>query len=435
MKKIYGVTLLTGVLMLPTSPKTAIAQTYDEQGYLAQQTSSDIKELGKYLLNLGSYLGYNLKQAMPAPYSQLLSLNSIQLNQRYLLTTLLGAIPVNSTSAALSLFVPTTMSQYQALNAFRNYVFQTQSYSDPSTEHQGKISVSNLIDQQTYQSDPVSQSILNILGTPNYTYCMSHSGTQWDKACKLLYSQQVSNNVMGALPKPQEYFSYTYNQPVLPELNSNALLGPLVYSTQIADPSGTTPGQQTQKQGLTAQNQAQAAANFIRYAAYLVEPISLPTQQNYTNLYNQATNLTGKTSMSDQKKAQGVLSNYVNSLRIYAAQSSVSLSNLYYILSKRMPQGQGATQTSQAMSEFVMATWRIYNPGHENDKQWLNEINQASNATVQKEIAALLSEINYQLYLTRQQQERLLLTESILLLQNSRAGKPYNELATSTPSN
>lgn len=420
--------LLTSVLMMPTSPITAAAQTYDEQSYLAQQTSDDLRELGKYLLNLGSYLGYNLKQAMPTPYSNLLSMDSIQLNQRYLLTTLLGAIPVNSVSATLSIFVPTTMSQYQALNAFTNYSFKTQPYNTPTTENQGKISVSNLIDQQTYQTDPVSQSILNILATPNYTYCMSHSGTQWDKTCKLLYNQQVSNNVVGELPKPQEYFSYSYNQALLPELNSNALLGPLVYSTQTAAPTGSTTDQNSQKKGLAAQNQAQAAANFIRYAAYLVEPIALPTQQNYSSLYNQATNLSGKTSVADQKKAQSALSKYLNSLRIYAAQSSVSFSNLYYILSKRMPQDQGSTHTSQAMSEFVMATWRIYNPGHPNDKQWLNEINHASTATVQKEIAALLSEINYQLYLTRQQQERLLLTESILLLQNARSGKPYGEI-------
>jgi intracellular multiplication protein IcmX len=120
------------------------------------------------------------------------------------------------------------------------------------------------------------------------------------------------------------------------------------------------------------------------------------------------------------------LANYFTSLRIYAAQSSVGMSNLYYILSKRMPQNQtGSNATSEALSEFTMATWRLYNPTEKNaDNQWRAQINQASSATVQKEIAILLAEINYQLYLNRQQEERLLLTNTILLMQNARASQP-----------
>lgn len=43
----------------------------------------------------------------------------------------------------------------------------------------------------------------------------------------------------------------------------------------------------------------------------------------------------------------------------------------------------------------------------------------ASPGTIQKEQLSLLAEINYQLYLNRQMQERILLTNSILLLQNA----------------
>jgi intracellular multiplication protein IcmX len=74
-----------------------------------------------------------------------------------------------------------------------------------------------------------------------------------------------------------------------------------------------------------------------------------------------------------------------------------------------------------------MATWRLYNPSSSSTgstTQWVDQINTASSATVQKEIAVLLSEINYQMYLTRQQEERLLLTNSLQLIQSMIASKP-----------
>jgi intracellular multiplication protein IcmX len=108
---------------------------------------------------------------------------------------------------------------------------------------------------------------------------------------------------------------------------------------------------------------------------------------------------------------------------------SVSFSNLYYILSKRMPQitpnNTSTTPTSQALSEFNMATWRLVRlDKKDNSPVWMQKINGASSATIQKEMAVLLAEINYQLYLNRQQEERLLLTNTMLLIQNARSGQP-----------
>ena len=70
-----------------------------------------------------------------------------------------------------------------------------------------------------------------------------------------------------------------------------------------------------------------------------------------------------------------------------------------------------------------MATRRIYNP-EKNGEQWIDQINKASPTTVEKEMALLLAEINYQLYLNRQQDERLLLTNSLLLIQSLTQNKP-----------
>lgn len=155
-------------------------------------------------------------------------------------------------------------------------------------------------------------------------------------------------------------------------------------------------------------------------------------------------------------QAQQTLAKYLASLRAYAAQNSVGISNLYFIMSKRMPQtapsgGQtGSTSsgpTSQALTEFNMATWRLYNTtstggtsaataaaasgtggtGEPGNTPWINSLNNAPPATVEKEIAILLAEINYQLYLDRQVHERLLMTNSILLLQSVRTGAPSTD--------
>ena len=136
-------------------------------------------------------------------------------------------------------------------------------------------------------------------------------------------------------------------------------------------------------------------------------------------------------SRASKEAALAELDKYFASVREYAAKSSVAVGNLYYILSKRIPQTPSqnepsANATSQALSEMSMATRRMYDPEAVSAEkpQWLAQINTASPATVQKEMAILLAEINYQLYLNRQQEERLLLTNSLLLIQSLKQGMP-----------
>ena len=98
------------------------------------------------------------------------------------------------------------------------------------------------------------------------------------------------------------------------------------------------------------------------------------------------------------------------------------MQNIYEILARRIPipDRTGSPPSSQALNEFIMATYRLFTPNQltPGASSWQNKINSASSTTVQKETALLLSEINYQLYLMRQQQERLVLTNSVLLISN-----------------
>lgn len=420
--KAFSRLVLIGLSCFTVMP--ALSQTTSSSAYYAKENSQHLKKVVEYLKNLGGYLGYDITKKGSKPNQELLASSFLQLTQSYAFNTLLGATPVNAFSTAFSMLFPQEAESYQPLNAFANYTFASQPYANPDSQ-QGKVSVTPLIDQQSYQSDPVSQAVLNILSTPDKSYCISYDGTRWNKNCALLYQTKVMSNVLGPLPKADEYFSYKFNQQFIPQLNSNALIAPFLYSLSSPDETGAAGGGfGREEKRLSAQNQAQAAQNFIRYAANLVTPTPLPNQREYSRLYKQA-----KTADSeiDRKNAEAALVEYLTSLQVYAAQSSVALGNLYYILSKRMPQNQSADttkNTSQALSEFTMATWRLYNPEGQANKQWINQLNQASPASVQKEMATLLAEINYQMYLSRQQNERLLLTNSILLLQNAKSMQP-----------
>ncbi|TAL59329.1 MAG: type IV secretion protein IcmX, partial [Legionella sp.] len=388
---------------------TATAADLVENQYNPSANSGSSETLSKYVLNLGLYLGFDLTQAPPKENSlsqELTDKLAILLAQNYVYYSSLGAIPVDAMSEALSQFVPNN-SPGASINKFANATFKYQNYQSPAGEGATNFSVSILMDQQTYQNDPVSQAVLNILGTPDYTVCMDYNGTNFVKDCNFLYQNKVMANVIGALPNREQFYSYDYNQKIIGQLNSNSLLGPLLYSTDAA-PVGAGSETPKQKSGLAAENQIQQAANFVRYASGAVAPITLPKLKAYDTLYNQAVpadNKPNATPTAEQLKAQGILSHYFTSLRVYAAQSSVGISNLYYLFSKRLPQNpsgeESATITSQAMSEFNMATWRLFKPGKDGE-QWVDRINKASPGTVEKEIATLLAEINYQMYLDRQ---------------------------------
>ena len=402
-----------------------------------QQNSANSQTLVQYLQNLGGFMGYDLTQSPTANNQtisqQLLNISTTQLTESYVFNTFFGALPVNAISTAFSQFVPTGAPGANYINALANLTYKQ--YSSPSSPSgaasgsQAGVSVNPLIDQETFQQDPVSQAVLNILGTPDYSYCMNYDQSAAIPSCKLLYQNLVMSNVLGTIPTPTQFYTYQYNQEIIGQLNSNSLMGPLQYSNESAQQGTGSPTPSSQNPGLVAQTQVDEAANFVRYASGSVAPGTLPQQNAYTILYNQAVPPEGSTNVSptQQLQAQNTLTNYFANLRIFAAQSSVGVGNLYYILSKRLPQNQGGTKsilTSQAQSEFNMATWRLYNPDQSPNKQWITQLNGASSATVQKEIATLLAEINYQMYLDRQLQERLLLTNSIMLIQNTRSGQP-----------
>jgi intracellular multiplication protein IcmX len=431
--KVFSRLLLSCFLFSVTA--VALASAGANQGDQGATTQSN-EELPAFLLNLGGYLGYDLKtnvtELKVAPATEItrtfLNLPPMQVIANYLFNTYAGALLVNTAAPQEGTqFGPSNLPVLTAINAFANYTFTTTPpFNTPSNE---QVSVSQEVDQPPYQADPVSQIIKNILVTPDGSYCLNPEGTALLDNCPYLDANQMMIRAVGDLPGPEEFFSSKYIQPFLSELNSNSLLSPLLYNTSpIATPPPSR-GQQTTNEGLRARSQAQQAANFIRYVLGTMAPLRLPNRNEYEQVYIKAKNQTGLS----QRQAQAILAAYFTNLRSYIAQNSVAMGNLYSMLSKRLPQSQGTSgaaqqQNSQALSEFTMATRRLFNPDQSENTQWLTQINQASAATIQKEMVALLAEINYQLYLSRQQQERILLTNTMLLIQHARSNPPLPTL-------
>lgn len=457
---------------------SAIQQLTAQTEGMKQEEAKLLETLIKYVKNMGRYFGYDFKNyctsggicnsAEGDNFTNLLVDPAIAYtNQINMISTFLGALlpaspkqgsqPEGTPSFQL---VPSTAGNHtNYLNALANQSFTSQQtpFSNPSST--GALSVSAQIDQQPYQSDPVSQSILNILSTPDASFCLNTSTGVYNSPCytgqnnsiqfgggPVLSEFQVMLNAIGSFPESGRgypapgYFALgASNATLIPQLSSDSLLGPLMFnnSAQSSGGSSENPSANSGK-GLTAANQIQQAANFIRYASGAVAPLPLPKYTEYSKLFEQAIADTTKSKTvtpAMKAQAQGTIANYLTNLRVYAAQVSVGVGNLYAMLSQRMPQaaplsGNAKTQTSQALSEFMMATWRLQSsPPSENNQGtpiWFNQINQASSASVQKEIALLLAEINYQMYLTRVQQERMLLTNSLLLIQTARNNAQQN---------
>lgn len=442
--------------------------------YASAQNLDTMKDIKKYLGNLGKYLGYNITEnycpgdkgctpyynqghlTEPEVKSALLETGNIGEAQFSLYSSYLGTLLGGSDSQTANPIVPGTES---IINSWSG-----QTYPSYASQSSDKVSVSGILDQQTFQADPVSQSILNMMSTPNYSYCVysENSGQGYGAqktSCNLLFREKVLYGVVGELPNGKDVFSPDYNLSLISQLNSDVLLMPLLYTNKPSSQPQQGNNQTTaaSASGLTALTQAQKAANFIRYASGLVNPIDLPSQSTYEDLvgtalnYKEIKNLTPQ-EQQQQLAAQSILSEYLTKLRVYTAQTSVGISNLYSILSKRLPQpaqenpmknADGTSNSSltskatgsqndssEALNEFIMASWRLFdsNKKSDGDGQWLSKINKGSSASVEKEIAVLLAEINYQLYLTRQQNERMLLTQSVMLLQSARSALPSPQL-------
>ena len=271
---------------------TPVPVTPVPTGRFTGEAQDSLSNLSTYLLNLGEYFGYDLTaycqsggpctptpNGAVAPYSNdLLDPNATYAVQLNSFNTYLGAIigGGSQNTTAYNPIIPTSSTNnYSLIDTLAGQTYSNSSYSTPNSKT--SISVSSLIDQQSYQPDPVSQAVLNIIATPNYTFCQKNNSQNFIPNCPILFRELIMSNVIGTLQGTETAFSADSNQSLVPQLNADTLLSPLLYSTTPLTTTSSSSSDTTTNgnPGLTAMTQAQQAANFIRYVISEVNPLSL----------------------------------------------------------------------------------------------------------------------------------------------------------------
>ena len=441
MKRILLSSALSIALVSPSFADNGSPGTYNPY---AESSYTALENIQNYLLNLGSYFGFDLTQTptkadpnytLELMYYQAMAKGSSATNPYFMYPglSIIGRAAATALNAAYPSFTSSPTDFF--INGYASYtggsdngaqnVYGVSQYNTNSTSN---ISVSPLIDQKAtgYQSDPTTQALQNIFYTPDTSVCEAtdDKGNNLGLCPSVISQYKVMENVTGTnqqnmsqySPLTTIFSSQSYFNQIIPQLNVTNLLSPLQYSTSSSsDPQTGTPTTNSTQTMLTANSQAQQAQNFVRFATGQTTPISTPSA---TDLQNLGIQLSNSQDPSGQEQAAQQWSQYVAKLSTYAAQVSVAYNNLNDMMAKRMTTSSGAKNpSSQAQSEYEMATWRLL----DSTKQtaWIKQMQTASPGTIEKEQLSLLAEINYQLYLNRQMQERILLTNSILLLQNA----------------
>jgi intracellular multiplication protein IcmX len=423
-----------------------------------------IQDIKKELLNFGYYFGFPIdanKQVPPLDQFFQKNVPNVINLQKSVVKQLMSIFSANVFQPS---FIPTSgsgtnNSPYSALNDLANSVLSSNQVYNPQFD----VALTKTSGPNNIPLSPASQMVLNILSYTPDDACIINTGSTkyWNTSCKytfttamvyanalgisfdngnLLAKQQTSSqyNALsnGNLINLQQFYpqgNMNGQSTLLTQLDSSVFLSPLVYNTQSSNQSSNKI-----LSGLDSSNQMLAAESFLRHVTGTIIPPNIATEQTLEQVQNKIVNATDIVTQLGSFKS---LSNYILGSRVYAARESVALQNIYEMMSRRMPyanQNTGSSgmnagipsaqsQSSQALNEFIMATYRLYNPGTDANQsgsgqnqqaQWQSMIANASTANVQRETALLLAEINYQLFLMRQQQERLLLTNSLLLLNN-----------------
>src|SRR3989338_9030339 len=98
------------------------------------------------------------------------------------------------------------------------------------TPNDKTIIVTDQFDQQKWQQDPVTQAILNIVGTPDPSGCSTNNASSSTTPCLSSYQVMLTalGNVLnkdGELPGEFDYTNYDTNtSKFVSQLNSNNLL-------------------------------------------------------------------------------------------------------------------------------------------------------------------------------------------------------------------
>lgn len=427
-----------------TNPIVANEATYEEVEEQVSQSYNILTDIKTGLYNLGNYLGFDLTATPQTVSSSVFKISGQKTIEQTTVSSLFYILSANTTFPNFFAGI----SAYKAFDAEANALFNNNN-STPTPYLDAPLDSSNSI-------NPLSQSLLNILSITPDSNCINTSqnnslispcafnyieSTEYAAALGfqnpssiLTSSTSQTGDCTDGLCNIANFITATFLNPntgsqngsqayLLKQIDSSLFLSPLIYDTESLSSQTQS---SSEGQGLSNNSQMQAASNYVKYVSGTLFPKSL-ADQSTINTKNDTISNTNNNYQTRMKAFHDLLG-YILGLRVYAAQMSLPMQNFYESLAKRMvlPTDSSSSQkTSQALNEFVMASYRLYTPSSSNDggaatSAWQDMINSASPATVQKETALILAEINYQLYQMRQQQEKLLLIQSSQLMNSLR---------------
>ena len=435
-----------------SNPIVANEATYAEAEEQISKSYNLLSDIKTGLYNLGNYFGFDLTATPQTVSSSVFKIDGQKTIEQTTVSSLFYILSANTTFPNFFAGI----SAYKAFDAEANALFNNNNLPPISN-------VDVTLDSSNSNSNPInplSQSLLNILSITPDSNCINTSqnnsllspcpfnyiesneyaaalGFQSIPTSNILTSStstsqtgdcndglcNISNVITAYFLNPNTGSPNGSQAYLLKQIDSSLFLSPLIYDTESLSSQTQS---SSEGQGLSNNSQMQAASNYVKYVSGTLLPKSLADQSTIKDKNSIITSFSSDTKTRMQ--AFHDLLGYVLGLRVYAAQMSLPMQNFYESLAKRMvlPTDASSSQkTSQALNEFVMASYRLYTPSSSNDggpatSAWQDMLNTASPATVQKETALILAEINYQLYQMRQQQEKLLLIQSSQLMNSLR---------------
>ena len=274
---------------------------------------------------------------------------------------------------------------------------------------------------QPYQPNSLSPALtFNGGTTQSLMTLLTSQGQEPQNAIKTIPGLLSRNIVIDPSSSSSQSASPDQQTKALNTLNLESLISPMVYRT-ISQDSGTNI------------NQQQLAQSYIIYAAGLVNPVQaldFSSIKYPTDKYNNLNDF-----LKDAQKTNEVAT-YLMNLRTYAAQQATGISNLFQLYYERMPITDSTTlqqaisimtpppgsslsappppnQLSLLQMQQYLATRRI------NDTNWYTQMQNATPATLSREILYLLAELPPALFQLHLDLERLIATVSVLEIQQT----------------
>lgn len=132
------------------------------------------------------------------------------------------------------------------------------------------------------------------------------------------------------------------------------------------------------------------------------------------------------TDLQNTLESNSIYSQYKTSYRSSVAARTMYVNNLLRFYKERVAPTADKNSKSAAATDYESATWRLRQPADSKSTSYMDDMKNASPATVSREIVFLLAEIHYDLYKMQQQNQQMIALQSLSNLQVNQISNMLN---------